>query len=425
MPIFALCDCNQFYVSCERVFRPELEHRACGVLSSNDGCFIARSPKLKALEVPMGGPWHKYKKICAQHNVAVFSSNYALYGDMSQRVMACLGTFTPDMEVYSIDEAFLQLDGFAHLDLTDYGRQMQKKVHQWTGIPIGVGIGPTKTLAKVANYVAKKRTTSGVFNLCDRTLQDEVLPTIAVGNIWGIGRRWTLKLNAIGIETAADLRAAEPRTIRQVFNVVAERIVHELRGTACLGLEEIQPKKNIMCSRSFGRMIAEKHLLLEAIADHAARAAGKLRRQGSRCGGLQVFLQTNRFRQHEAQYSNSCTWSFTVPSSDSREIIHAARACMAQLYRPEFEYHKCGVMLFDLAPATTVQGNLFCSTDHEQSDELMALMDSLNAKMGRGTVRFAAQGLEKGKQRKSWGMRQQWRSPRYTTRLKEIVKVRC
>ena len=180
-----------------------------------------------------------------------------------------------------------------------------------------------------------------------------------------------------------------------------------------------------MCSRSFGRMVTEKHLLLEAIADHAARAAGKLRRQASRCGGLQVFLQTNRFCQDKAQYSNSCTWSFTVPSSDSREIIRAARACLATLYRPGFEYHKCGVLLVDLAPATTVQSNLFCSTDHERSDKLMSLMDSLNAKMGRGTLAFAAQGLEKGRQRKSWGMRQQWRSPRYTTRLNEIVKVRC
>ena len=373
----------------------------------------------------MGGPWHEYQNLCVKNNVAVFSSNYALYGDMSQRVMACLSTFTPDLEVYSIDEAFLQLDGFAHLDLTEYGQQMQQRVRQWTGIPIGVGIGPTKTLAKVANYVAKKRTSSGVFNLCDRAIQDQVLPTIAVGDIWGIGRRWAARLNAIGIETAAELRDADPRMIRQGFNVVAERIVYELRGTACLGLEEIQPKKTIMCSRSDRRMISVKHLLLEAIADHAARAAGKLRGQGSRCGGLQVFLQTNRFRKHEAQYSNSCTWSFIVPSSDTREIIHAARACMAQLYRPRFEYHKCGVMLLDLSPNTLSQGNLFCSTDHERSDELMALMDSLNAKMGRGTLTFAAQGLEKGKQRKSWGMRQQWRSPRYTTRLKEIVKVRC
>lgn len=425
MPIFALCDCNNFYASCERVFQPALNKRAIAVLSNNDANVVARSQQTKDLGIPMGAPWYQYRAFCSEHNVVVFSSNYALYGDMSQRVMDCLSTFTPELEVYSIDEAFLQMDGFAHLDLSEYGRQMQQRVRQWTGIPIGVGIGPTKILAKVANYVAKKRTSRGVFNLCDRSIQDQVLPTIAVGDIWGIGRRWAIRLNAIGIETAADLRGAEPRIIRQEFNVVAERIVHELRGTACLGLEEIQPKKNIMCSRSFGRMIAEKHLLLEAIAAHAARAAVKLRGQGSHCGGLQVFLQTNRFRENKPQYSNSCTWSFTVPNSDSREIIRAARSCMASLYRPGFEYHKCGVMLVDLAPSAAVQGNLFYSTDHERTDKLMALMDSVNAKMGRGTLTFAAQGLAKGKQRRSWGMRQQWRSPRYTTRLNEIIKVKC
>lgn len=425
MAIFALCDCNNFYASCERVFRPKLNNRPVAVLSNNDGCIIARSQEVKDLGIPMGAPWHTYKDLCAQHQVTVFSSNYALYGDMSQRVMDCLNGFTPEMEVYSIDEAFLQLDGFGHLDLDDYGQHMRRTVRQWTGIPIGVGIGPTKTLAKIANFVAKKRTTTGVFNLCDRSVQDDVLPTIPIDEIWGVGPRWAKKLQGIGLQTAADLRAADASAIHQVLNVTGERIVHELRGVACLELEEVQPKKNIMSSRSFGCMVTEKHLLLEAIADYAARAAVKLRKQGSRCGGLSVFLKTNRFQKHKPQYSNSCAWSFVVPTNDSREIIRAARSCLAALYRPGFQYHKCGVLLVDLAPETTEQGDLFVSTDHQQSDALMGLMDSLNTKMGRGTVAFAAQGLEKGRQRKNWGMRQQRRSPRYTSRWGELITVRC
>lgn len=424
MAVFALCDCNHFYVSCERVFRPDLENRPCGVLSNNDGCFVARSPELKALGIPMGAPWHQYKDLCAQHNVAVFSSNYALYGDMSRRVMDCLSTFTPDLEVYSIDEAFLGLDGFSHLNPTDYGQQMRRQVKQWTGIPISVGIGPTKTLAKIANYVAKRRK-SGVFDLCEPAVQDALLPTIPVREIWGIGHRRAKRLEPLGIHTAADLRAADATAIRQVLTVAGERIVHELRGGVCLELEDVQPKKNILSSRSFGHLVTQKAPLLEAIADYAARAAYKLRAQGSRCGALSVFLQTNRFHKGEPQYSNSCAWSFDIPASDTREIIHAARACLSALYRPAFRYHKCGVLLLDLAPDILVQGHLFRNPDYQRSDGLMSLVDSLNAAMGKGTLRFAAQGVEKGRHRKTWEMRQQWRSNRYTSRWDELVTVRC
>ena len=420
MAIFALVDCNNFYASCERVFNPALDTRPVAILSNNDGCIIARSQEVKDLGIPMGAPWHKYKDLCAKHKVAVFSSNYALYGNLSTRVMQTLETFTPTLEVYSIDEAFLGLDGFEHLDLTDYGKQMRQRVRQWTGIPVGVGIGTTKTLAKVANFVAKKRTTTGVFNLCDHRTQAEVFPTIPVDEIWGIGRRWAVKLQALGIKTAADLRDTPPALIRKHLNVVGERIVYELRGIACLELEAVEPKKNIMSSRSFGRLVTERDVMLEAIANYAARAAEKLRRQESRCGGLYVFLQTNRYRPQSPQYKNSCTWSFISPTSDSREIISAARQSINALFRQGFEYHKCGVMLVDIVSDQFWQGDLWEAPSHEHSDTLMQLVDKVNARMGRGTIRFAAQGI-----RTDWQMCQQRRSPRYTTRLEELVVARC
>ena len=426
MAIFALVDVNNFYASCERVFDPKLANRPLAVLSNNDGCLIARSQEVKALGIPMGAPYHQYKPLLQHHKVVVLSSNYALYGDMSRRVMECLATFTPDQEVYSIDECFLGFDGVAHSALPALGQRIRETVGQWTGLPVCVGFGPTKTLAKVANFVAKKRTKDGVFSLCDGMVREAVLPTIPLTEVWGIGSRWAARLKPFGIETAQQLREAEATAIRQTLNVVGERIVYELRGEACLELEQVPPpKQNIMTSRSFGKVVTDKGQLLEAIADYAARAALKLRGQGSRCGGLSVFLKTNRFQKNKPQYSNSCAWSFDVATSDSREIIDAARQCLAALYRPGFAYHKCGVMLLDLVPAAEVQGHLFQASKHQHSDQLMAVVDSLNKRMGRGTVQFAAQGLERGQHRRTWGMRQQWRSPRYTTRWEELVKVRC
>ena len=420
MPVFALADCNNFYASCERVFQPSLHKRPIVVLSNNDGCIVARSNEAKALGIAMGAPWHQSKALCQKHNVAVFSSNYALYGDMSQRVMDCLSTFTPDLEVYSIDEAFLQLDSFRHLDLASYAGRMRRTVGQWTGIPVSIGIGPTKTLAKVANRVAKKRTKTGVFDLCDRATQNDILPTIEVEDIWGIGSRWAARLHKLGITTAADLRDAEPQIIRKTVNVVGERIVHELRGTACLGLEALQPKKQIMCSRSFGYRVTDKNELLEAAACYAARAAEKLRRQDSRAGAVYVFLRTNRFRPQEPQYQGSRTYTFARSTSDTREIIHAVRQGISALYRSGFSYHKCGVMLMDIAPASATQLNLLETSDYQRPDRLMQLVDQLNAQKGRNTVFFAAQGTKR-----SWRMRSEKRSLRYTTRWSELVQAKC
>ena len=420
MVTFALVDVNNFYVSCERVFDPKLIGRPAITLSNNDGCIIARSPEAKALGIKMGEPWYQRSAFCQQHGVAVFSSNYALYGDMSQRVMRLLETFTPELELYSIDEAFLKLDGFEHLNLEKYAQQIKQKIYQWTGLSVCVGLGPTKTLAKVANYVAKERSKTGVFDLSCLYMQDETLPTIAVEEIWGIGQRWAKKLGAMGIKTALELRDVPPNLIRQKFSVVAERVVLELRGVSCLGLETVQPKQNIVVSRSFGKAVIERESLLEAIACYASRAAEKLRVQHSRCGALHVFLLTNRFCLSKPQYQASTTWSFNCSTNDTRDIIHAARECLSSLYHEGLCYSKCGVMLSAISPDDAVQGNLLHTPDYQRSEQLMQVVDQLNAQMGKGTVTFAAQGINR-----SWKMRQQWRSPRYTTRWSELMRVHC
>ena len=420
MRIFALVDVNNFYASCERVFDPTLMHRPVLVLSNNDGCVIARSQEAKALGIKMGEPWYKCKAFCEKHNVAVFSSNYVLYGDMSRRVMQCLSTFTPDMEVYSIDEAFLQFDGFEPSDLTKYAVRIKETVFQWTGLPVCVGLGTTKTLAKAANFSAKKRSKTGVFNLCGPCTQAGTLPTIPVEEIWGVGRCWAARLNQIGIETALDLREAHPAMIRQKFNVVAERIVYELRGESCLALETIQPKKNIMVSRSFGRSVTDELDLLEAVSCYAVSATEKLRQQASRAGGLYVFLKTSRFRTNRPQHESSATYSFSCVTNDTREIIHGARECMKSIYREGFDYHKCGVMLMEISSARAVQGDLFCAPDYQRSEKLMTVVDELNAQLGRNTISYAAQGIQR-----SWQMKQQMRSPRYTTQWNELMVAKC
>ena len=420
MVTFALVDVNNFYVSCERVFDPTLIGRPSLTLSNNDGCVIARSSEAKALGIKMGDPWYQRKAFCQQHGVAVFSSNYALYGDMSQRVMRALEAFTPELEVYSIDEAFLKLDGFEHLDLEQYAQEIKQTIYQWIGLPVCVGIGPTKTLAKVANHIAKKRSKTGVVDLSLSGAQARTLPTVAVADVWGIGPRWARKLQAIGIATAVELRDASPSMIRQQFNVVAERVVHELRGVSCLDIEDAQPKQNIVVSRSFGKVVTAEAELLEAIACYGSRAAEKLRLQHSRCAVLHVFLTTNRYRTSEPQYQASTTWSFDCATNDTRNIIHAARQCLSSLHREGFSYSKCGIMLCAISPDDAIQGNLLHTPDHQRSEQLMQVVDQLNDKMGRGTLRFAAQGIDR-----RWQMKQEMRSPRYTTRWNELMEVRC
>ncbi len=418
MKVFALVDCNNFYASCERVFDPSLKNRPIVVLSNNDGCIVARSNEVKALGIPMGVPFFEYKAVIEKHNVAVFSSNYQLYGDMSQRVMDSLRLFAPDMEVYSIDEAFLRLDHLQPRNLTEYCKTIRAKVIQWTGIPVSIGIGPSKVLAKVANRVAKKQTDDGVFDIRSQKTQDEILKTLDVEKIWGIAGRWAERLGRIGIEKASELRDASPTIVRKHLSVVGERLLRELKGHSCIDLEDIQPRKNIMSSKSFGTLLTKKEPLEEALANYAARACEKLRQQNSRAQAVHVFVQTNGFRETDKQYSNALTCTLTIPTSDTRLIIEAAKFCLNRIYKQGYRYKKTGIMLLDLIPASLEQKHLFVDFDHRPGDHLMELVDRINKDHGPDTLFFGAQGVTR-----EWKMRCGLRSPRYTTQWDELLMV--
>jgi DNA polymerase V len=420
-PVFALADANNFYVSCERVFRPSLEGRPVVVLSNNDGCVIARSNEAKALGFAMGDPYHLNQEKLTAHGVAVFSSNYALYGDMSRRVMDTLGAFTPEVEIYSIDEAFLNLAGFERRGLTDYARLIRATVKRDTGIPVSIGIGPTKTLAKIANYLAKARPESG--GVCDLSEVDvdSVLASIEVGEVWGVGPRWAAWLEDQGIATALDLKHADPKAIRRKMTVVGERLVYELNGRSCLPLELVTPlRQGLMVSRSFGQTLTALQLIKEALIQFVGRAAEKLRRQQLIAGQVMVFVTTNRFSATRPFYANSATVKLPYPTDFTPDLVEAAVQLLERLYRPGFHYQKCGVLLLDLSPVTQVQANLFDARDRAREAWLMRALDSLNADHGARTVRVGNVG---GK-RPAWAMRQAFRSPRYTTRWRELPVVR-
>ena len=440
MTCFALVDCNNFYASCERVFQPGLNTRPVVVLSNNDGCIIARSDEAKALGIPMGAPLHEYDAMLKRNKVAVFSSNYALYGDMSARVMELLGCFTPAVEVYSIDEAFLGLEGFKPAMLHDHLTGMRRSIRQWTGIPVSVGVAPTKTLAKLANRIAKKYSSDGVYIMNDEALMTRILGDVAVEDVWGISKRWGLRLRRLGISTALQLREASPRQIRQAMSVVGERIVHELNGQPCLEMEDIQPKQTIASSRSFGQLVSDRRSLEEAVASYTARAAEKLRHQQSRAGGLYVFIRTNRFRQQDPQYSNAAMIGFDEPVADTATLIRAAIRAVGKLYRPGYRYHKAGVMLTELSDGEGEQMSLFSmdATTQEKrnaGDQRMAMLDQINRIMGPGTLFHAAEGVgpapgrKRGQPRQNlrsterWRMRSQFKSPSYTTRWSDLAQV--
>jgi DNA polymerase V len=413
----ALVDCNNFYASCEAEFQPKLSGLALVVLSNNDGCVVARSPQAKAAGIRMGEPIFRIQQVIQQQNIQVFSSNYALYGDMSQRVMIALAQSSPEIEVYSIDEAFLDLSGFEHRNLTEYGQQIRERVKQWTGISVSIGIAPTKTLAKVANGIAKK-SSSGV---CDLTQlnADEVLDSLDVEDIWGIGRRYAKSLRSHGIQTALQLRDADPVWARQKYSVMMQRTILELRGQSCILLELAPPsRKSIMVSRSFGRPVTELRELKEAITTHLSRAAEKLRLYHLTATVLQVFAHTSRFRDN--YYSNGVTVSLPMATQDTAELLFYAIAGVETIYRPGQAFAKAGVLLLELQPETLVQGHLFEQRDSERSKLLMQTIDNLNRQFGARTVEFAAAGLEKG-----WAMRQGRRSQRWTTCWEELLVVKA
>jgi DNA polymerase V len=417
-PIFALVDCNNFYVSCERVFQPSLNGQPVVVLSNNDGCVIARSEEAKALRIPMGLPAFQMRERFPGNTIETYSSNYALYGDMSARVMTILKQFSPEVEVYSIDEAFLNLAGCGNGDLTAYGHHIRHSVRQWTGIPISIGIGETKTLAKLANRLAKRSDdTQGVVDLTVSQHQDGVLASIPVKDIWGIGRSYSRLLQTNGIRTALELRDADDRWIRQQMGVVGIRVVWELRGISCLPLElSPPPKKSLMVSRSFGRPIATLDEMREAVATYTTRAAEKLRRHRLAAGTLTAFLMTNRFKEDEPQYANDIKITLPVATYDTAELIAYALVGIEHIYEEGYQYKKAGVLFTGLVPEHQIQMNLFDTRDRERAQKLMTTIDHINAQMGTGAIQYAVAGFKP-----RWQMRRSRMSPRYTTRWDELV----
>jgi DNA polymerase V len=423
--VIALVDCNNFYVSCERVFAPRLEGLPVGVLSNNDGCVVARSQELKALGLAMGAPQHLLPPAIRRQSV-LLSSNYVLYGDMSRRVNAILAEFSPDVEVYSIDESFVSFAGFDASTLEARGQRLRETVCRDTGLPVCVGLAPTRVLAKLANRAAKTIAAyEGVCQLgADEPATRELLQRLPVGALWGVARRTVERLALMGIETAWQLREADPKAIRRTFSVVLERIVWELRGHAAIVLGDMSdPRQRIMVSRSFGRLTGERHELEAAVRQHAARGAEKLRRQGSLARAVMVFVRTNPFVAGEAQYRNSRVVPLARPSDDSRELLEAARRGLAAIFLTGYRYQKCGVMLLDLGDADHRQHSLLETAQDEaergRSQRLMATVDRLNREMGRDTVRF---GLPR--RGNAWALRCERRTPRYTTRWDELMRVR-
>jgi DNA polymerase V len=375
---------------------------------------IARSNEAKALGIPMGEPLFKVRRMVEENRVRVFSSNYTLYGDMSRRVVNTLATFTPNLEVYSIDECFLDLGRFYRKDAGQYAREIRETVRQWTGIPVSVGVAPTKTLAKLANRLAKKQ--DGVLVLTDQGSIEEALRKTEVGDVWGIGGQYARKLDGFGIHTAWDLRNANDAFVKKHLSVVGLRLVKELRGEPCLELEMVsEPKKNICTSRSFGAPVTRSDELREATAAYAARCAQKLRRQKSRAGALTVFVMTNPFGQGP-QYHNSRTVQLPVPSNCDLELTHYASLALGTLYREDYSYKKSGVIVTEITPATSTQLDLL---DRERRERLMATVDRLSVRMGRDTVKVASQGT-----RKKWAIKSEMRTPCYTTNLRDVLTVR-
>jgi DNA polymerase V len=418
--VFALVDCNNFYASCEKLFDPKLKDRPVVVLSNNDGCVVARSAEVKALGIPMGVPWFQIQAEARRYGIVAFSSNYALYADMSNRVVEVLSDFSPNLEVYSIDESFLDLSGMSMRaeSLAAYGVEIRQRVADWLGLAVCVGIAPTKTLAKLANHCAKKGL-AGADGVCDFTTLNpgalsHLFARIDVGEVWGVGRQIKARLAAMGIQTVRQLRDADAETIRARFSVVLERTVCELRGESCLDLQEVVPdKQQIMSSRSFGTLVYERADLEEAVASYIAKAAEKLRAQDSLAGGVQVYIRTNVFKPEVPQYQKGVTVPLPEATADTRVLTQWAIRILRRIYRPGFGYHKAGVMLLDLVPAAKRQLALFDSqggAGDARSGKLMAVLDDINQRYGRQSLRLAAEGVER-----SWQMRRGNLSPGYTT----------
>jgi DNA polymerase V len=419
--MIALVDVTNLYAACEKMFNPSLKDRPVVVLSNNDGCAIARSDEAKALGIEMGSPAFMIQDTLAKHNAAVFSSNYTLYGSMSNRVMTILKTFVPGIEVYSIDEAFLDLTTFKHHDLSSLAIEIRKKVISHTGLPISIGIAPTKALAKMANRFAKKHKKAiGVHIATTKERIDELLSLTPVGDIWGIGKQYERLLLSKNIKTAADLVQVPQDWIRNNLTVVGQRLVYELKGMRAIKWEDVPPpKKNICTSRSFGQLLTELKQLQQPIAAHASSCARKLRAEQSCATRLHVFVHTNPFRGEDKQYSGAVTIPLTIPTNSSHEMVKIAMIGLKMIYRPDYNYQKCGVMVLDLVPQTAIQLGLFDTTNRDKETNLMKSLDRTNRAFGKDVVRYASHSYGK-----HWGLRQANVSPSYTTRIEQIMTVK-
>lgn len=428
---YAMIDCNNFYASCERVFNPSLEGKPIVILSNNDGCVIARSEEAKELNIPMGAPEFKYRKFFRENDVVVRSSNYPLYGDMSRRVMETLRHLTHSIEVYSIDEAFAELSTNTIENLEEYGRMIKKTVYQWTGLPVSVGIAPSKTLAKIANETSKRNTEfQGVLNLCGHPGTDHILQNMPLQKIWGIGHGLTIRLNRFNIETALDLKKTinNKRWVRKHLNVTGLRTVLELNGLPCMKLSEaLKARKGILTSRMFGKPLYDLNALEEAVSTFISRGAEKLRAQGSVASNLQVTLIGDKFNNPKSKYKYGAYTSFKVPTAHTPTLIQAGKRLTRSVYLPETKYKKAAIMLTGLVPHTEVQMDLFDPGLYTQKQyRLMECIDHINTRHGRNTAAFAATGLHKREgHHNKWAMNQNYLSNRYTTEWKEIMRAKA
>lgn len=419
--MFALIDCNNFYASCERVFRPDLIGKPVVVLSNNDGCVIARSNEAKAVGVPMGAPAFEYESLFNQHQVQVFSANFALYGDMSNRVMDILSEYTPEMEIYSIDEAFLKFEGFKYFDLQACGLEMQKRVTKSTGIPISVGIAPTKSLAKIANKIAKKfaQQTQSVYAITDNEKRNKALKWTKVEDIWGVGRQHAKRLNAINVTNALEFAQLDKDWVQKHMSIVGLRLHQDLNGIPTLDLEEVQPKQNIATTRSFDKNFTTLDELKERVTTFAVSCAEKLRKQGSCCNAISVFVHTNRFRNDLPQYARSIVVQLPYASNSNIELAKYANIALERIFKPGYHYKKAGVIVLDFTPENETQLNMFGNSNPKHA-AIMQTLDKLNAAYGRQKVKLAAQDLKR-----MWVMKQEKLSPRYTTNIKDVITVKC
>jgi DNA polymerase V len=417
--MFALIDCNNFYASCQRVFRPDLVGKPIVVLSNNDGCVIARSNEAKELGVPMGAVAYQYEKLFEEKNIIVFSANFALYGDMSQRVMNILGEYSPEMEIYSIDEAFLKFDGFRFFNLQSMGEEMQRRVIKGTGIPISVGIAPTKALAKVANRIAKKfpQKTKSVYVIDSEEKRIKALKWLKIEDVWGIGRQHSKRLQAIGVKTAYDFTQLNESWVKKNMAIVGLRLKHDLQGIPTLDLEEMQLKKSIATTRSFDRNYTELKQLQERISTFAVSCAEKLRKQKSCCNSLMVFIHTNGHRKDLEQYSRNIVIKLPYPTNSSIELSKFALQALSKIFKAGYQYKKAGVIVQDFTDEDKMQLNLFENSD-ERHQSLMKSIDKINAAYGQQKIKLATQDIKK-----VWKMKQEKLSPNYTTKLSDIITI--